>query len=103
MSLHSSFVLIEGDHRRGVERLLAEFGYLFAVVPRTAQSFQSASKTMFRDAAMGVYQLQYMRRRDATPLTRDYMFRDEERLAQKAEATGGAPARYEPGGAAKAN
>jgi len=48
MSLHSSFVLIEGDHRRGVERLLAEFGYLFAVVPRTAQSFQSASKTMFQ-------------------------------------------------------
>ena len=48
MSLHSSFVLIEGDHRRSVERLLAEFGYLFAVVPRTAQSFASASKTLFQ-------------------------------------------------------
>lgn len=48
MSLHASFVLIEGDHRRGVERLLAEFGYAFAVVPRTTQSFASASKTLFQ-------------------------------------------------------
>jgi hypothetical protein len=30
---------------------------------------------------MGVYQLQYVRRRDATPLTRNYMFEDEQRLA----------------------
>jgi cyclopropane-fatty-acyl-phospholipid synthase len=47
---------------------------------RLWQFYLAASLTLFRDAAMGVYQLQYVRRRDATPLTRDYMFRDEERL-----------------------
>jgi len=48
MSLHSSFVLVEGDHRRDLERLLSEFGYSFAVVPRTASSFLAASKVTFQ-------------------------------------------------------
>ncbi len=48
MSLHASFVLIEGDHRRAVERLLSELGYSFAVVPRTAPSFSAASKVLFQ-------------------------------------------------------
>jgi cyclopropane-fatty-acyl-phospholipid synthase len=48
---------------------------------RLWQFYLAASLTLFRDAAMGVYQLQYVRRREATPLTRDYMFRDEQRLA----------------------
>ena len=47
---------------------------------RLWQFYLAASMTLFRDAAMGVYQIQYLRRREATPLTRDYMFRDEERL-----------------------
>jgi hypothetical protein len=37
--------------------------------------------TMFRDAPMCVYQLQYMRDREAAPITRNYMFEDEARLA----------------------
>jgi cyclopropane-fatty-acyl-phospholipid synthase len=48
---------------------------------RLWQFYLAASLTLFRDAAMGVYQLQYVRRREATPITRDYMFRDEQRLA----------------------
>jgi cyclopropane-fatty-acyl-phospholipid synthase len=50
---------------------------------RLWQFYLAASLTLFRDAAMGVYQLQYLRRREATPLTRDYMFRDEQRLAER--------------------
>ncbi len=51
---------------------------------RLWQFYLAASMTLFRDAAMGVYQIQYIRDREATPLTRDYMFRDEERIAEKA-------------------
>ncbi len=50
---------------------------------RLWQYYLAAGMTLFRDAAMGVYQLQYLRRREATPLTRDYMLRDEERFAAK--------------------
>ena len=59
---------------------------------RLWQFYLAASLTLFRDAAMGVYQLQYVRRREATPLTRDYMFRDEQRLL----AAAGAAARVTP-------
>ena len=48
--------------------------------------YLAASLTMFRDAPMGVYQLQYLRRRDAAPITRDYMVADEQQLRAKAEA-----------------
>jgi cyclopropane-fatty-acyl-phospholipid synthase len=51
--------------------------------------YLAASLTMFRDAPMCVYQLQYMRDREAAPITRDYMFEAEPRLAEKA---GAAPA-----------
>jgi cyclopropane-fatty-acyl-phospholipid synthase len=43
--------------------------------------YLGASMTMFRDAPMCVYQLQYMRDREAAPITRNYMFEDEARLA----------------------
>jgi cyclopropane-fatty-acyl-phospholipid synthase len=56
--------------------------------------YLGASMTMFRDAPMCVYQMQYMRDREAAPITRDYMFAAEPRLAAKAGAapayTGGA-------------
>jgi hypothetical protein len=39
---------------------------------------------MFRDAPMGVYQLQYLRSRYAAPITRNYMLEDEARLATRA-------------------
>ena len=42
--------------------------------------YLAASLTMFRDAPMGVYQIQYLRDRAAAPITRDYMFEDEARL-----------------------
>ena len=42
--------------------------------------YLAASLTMFRDAAMGVYQLQYLRHREATPIVRDYMYEAELRL-----------------------
>ncbi|MEA3061767.1 MAG: cyclopropane-fatty-acyl-phospholipid synthase [Sphingomonadales bacterium] len=45
--------------------------------------YLAASMTMFTDGAMVVYQLQYLRRRDATPITRDYMIEDEKRLRAK--------------------
>ena len=42
--------------------------------------YLAAGRTMFSDGAMVVYQLQYMRRRDAVPMIRDYMHEDERRL-----------------------
>ena len=42
--------------------------------------YLAASLTMFRDAPMGVYQIQYLRDRTATPITRDYMLEEEGRL-----------------------
>ena len=44
--------------------------------------YLAAGLSMFSDGAMVVYQLQYMRRRDAAPTTRDYMLRDEARLRE---------------------
>ncbi len=52
--------------------------------------YLAASLTMFRDAPMCVYQLQYLRDREAAPITRDYMFEDEARLA----AVAGRPPAY---------
>ena len=40
----------------------------------------AASSTMFSDGGMTVYQLQYLKRRDSTPIARDYMFEEEKRL-----------------------
>ncbi|MFL6845388.1 MAG: class I SAM-dependent methyltransferase [Allosphingosinicella sp.] len=42
--------------------------------------YLAASLTMFRDAPMGVYQIQYLRDREAAPITRDYMLAEEKRL-----------------------
>jgi cyclopropane-fatty-acyl-phospholipid synthase len=47
---------------------------------RLWQFYLAVSLTMFRDAPMGVYQIQYLKRRDATPLMRDYMGAEETRL-----------------------
>jgi cyclopropane-fatty-acyl-phospholipid synthase len=54
--------------------------------------YLAASMTMFTDGAMVVYQLQYLRRRDATPITRDYMFAAEKRLRDRASTGQAAPA-----------
>ena len=45
--------------------------------------YLAASLTMFRDAPMGVYQIQYLRDRRATPITRDYMLEEEARIAAR--------------------
>ena len=42
--------------------------------------YLAASLTMFRDAPMGVYQIQYLRDREAAPIVRDYMLEAETRL-----------------------
>jgi cyclopropane-fatty-acyl-phospholipid synthase len=42
--------------------------------------YLAGSMTMFSDSGMVNYQLQYIRRRTALPITRDYMFEAEERL-----------------------
>jgi cyclopropane-fatty-acyl-phospholipid synthase len=55
--------------------------------------YLGASMTMFRDAPMCVYQLQYMRDREAAPITRTYMFEDEARLT----AIAGSPPAYSGG------
>ena len=41
--------------------------------------YLAASLTMFRDAPMGVYQIQYLRSRYAAPITRNYMVETEDR------------------------
>ena len=46
--------------------------------------YLAASLTMFRDAPMGVYQIQYLRDREATPIVRDYMVDEERALREKA-------------------
>ena len=51
--------------------------------------YLAASSTMFSDGAMVVYQLQYMRSRYATPITRNYMLEDERKYtAAEAAPTG---------------
>ena len=47
---------------------------------RLWQFYLAAGLSMFSDGGMTVYQLQYMRRRDAAPATRDYMFEAERAL-----------------------
>ena len=42
--------------------------------------YLAAGLSMFSDGAMVVYQLQYLRRRDAVPIARDYLHRAEARL-----------------------
>ncbi|HYD36907.1 MAG TPA: cyclopropane-fatty-acyl-phospholipid synthase family protein [Allosphingosinicella sp.] len=54
--------------------------------------YLAASLTMFRDAPMGVYQIQYLRDREAAPIVRDYMV-DEERVLRERAAELILPAR----------
>jgi hypothetical protein len=41
---------------------------------------------------MGVYQTQFLKRREATPILRDYMFEEERRLRAKVDSLGLEPA-----------
>jgi len=52
---------------------------------RLYQFYLAVSLTMFRDAPMAVYQTQFLKRRDSTPLIRDYMYEDEARLRETAD------------------
>ncbi len=51
--------------------------------------YLAASMTMFSDGGMIVYQLQYLRSRYATPITRNYMLEDEQRYASSETAPTG--------------
>ena len=42
--------------------------------------YLAAGMSMFSDGGMTVYQLQYLRRRDAVPIARDYLHENEKRL-----------------------
>jgi cyclopropane-fatty-acyl-phospholipid synthase len=53
---------------------------------RLWQFYLVAGHTMFSDGGMVVHQLQYIKRRDAIPITRDFMFEDEARLRAVAAA-----------------
>jgi len=48
--------------------------------------YLAASSTMFSDGGMCVYQLQYLRSRDAAPMTRNYMIETEQRYSELAES-----------------
>jgi cyclopropane-fatty-acyl-phospholipid synthase len=69
-------------YRANRERIVAMYDERFY---RLYQFYLAVSLTMFRDAAMGVFQCQYMRRREAAPILRDYMFEDEKRLRARAD------------------
>jgi hypothetical protein len=47
MGLPSSLVLVEGDHRLELDRLLAAVGYTPAVVPRHAATYDAMRKALF--------------------------------------------------------
>ena len=51
---------------------------------RLWQFYLAAGHTMFSDGGMVVYQLQYLKRRDAVPISRDFLYEDEARLAAAA-------------------
>jgi cyclopropane-fatty-acyl-phospholipid synthase len=59
------------------DEVISRYGQAFY---RMWSFYLAASVTMFSDGAMIVYQLQYLRSRDAVPMTRDYMFEDERKL-----------------------
>jgi cyclopropane-fatty-acyl-phospholipid synthase len=44
------------------------------------QFYLAGAEAAFRYGGMVNWQLQYMKRRDAVPMTRDYMFEEEARL-----------------------
>ena len=48
--------------------------------------YLAASMTMFSDGGMVVYQLQYLRSRYSTPMTRNYMIEDEDRMRAMMDA-----------------
>jgi cyclopropane-fatty-acyl-phospholipid synthase len=77
-------------YRANRDRIVAMYDERFY---RLYQFYLAVSLTMFRDAAMGVFQCQYMRRREAAPIVRDYMFADEQRLRARADALKLEPAR----------
>ncbi|HYD37083.1 MAG TPA: cyclopropane-fatty-acyl-phospholipid synthase family protein [Allosphingosinicella sp.] len=53
--------------------------------------YLAAGLSMFSDGGMVVHQLQYLRRRDSVPITRDYMFEAEARMRGAALDPGDAP------------
>ena len=70
-------------YRRNKDRIVAMYDERFY---RLYQFYLAVSLTMFRDAPMAVYQIQFLKRRDATPLIRDYMLDDEKRLRERTDA-----------------
>ena len=71
--------------RAWYERLKAQRGRDRPAATTSASTGSGSStspprSTMFSDGGMIVYQLQYLKRRNSTPIARDYMFEEEKRL-----------------------
>jgi cyclopropane-fatty-acyl-phospholipid synthase len=88
--LHYVYTIREWYDRYRANRAKIEQMY-DAKFYRLWQFYLAVSLTMFRDAPMGVYQCQYLRRRDSVAITRDYMLEDEMRLRSVAGAPPQAP------------
>ena len=52
---------------------------------RMWQFYLAGAEAAFRYGGMVNYQIQYTKRRDAVPMTRDYMYEDDERLRASEE------------------
>jgi cyclopropane-fatty-acyl-phospholipid synthase len=75
-TLHAWYQRFKANHDKIVEMYDERFYRLYLF-------YLAGSMTMFSDGAMVVYQLQYLKSRYATPMTRDYMLADEARLREK--------------------
>lgn len=74
-TLHAWYERFKANHDAIVELHDERFWRLYAF-------YLAASMTMFTDGGMVVYQLQYLRNRRATPITRNYMLDDETRFGE---------------------
>ena len=53
---------------------------------RMWQFYLAGAEAAFRHGGLVNWQLQYLKRRDAVPMTRDYMYEEEARLRDSDEA-----------------
>lgn len=74
-TLHAWYERFKTNHDTVVAMYDERFWRLYAF-------YLAASMTMFTDGGMVVYQLQYLRNRRATPITRNYMIEDEARFGE---------------------
>ena len=79
-------------HDRAPEEIIALYDERFF---RMWQFYLAGAEAAFRHGGLVNWQLQYVKRRDAIPMTRDYMYEEEKRLHALG---GGARMASQPGG-----